>query len=47
MAGEALRLREIRILAKSQDRWIKIDPRDYRPKKPLALSPRDPVAEGA
>ena len=25
MAGEALRLREIRILAKSQDRWIKID----------------------
>ena len=25
MAGEALRLREIRILAKSQDHWIKID----------------------
>ena len=25
MAGEALRIREIRILAKSQDRWIKID----------------------
>jgi hypothetical protein len=25
MAGEALRLREIRILAKSHDHWIKID----------------------